>query len=131
MVMKRYPNGIEGKFFFMKRAPDTRPKWIETCKIAHSSGSVIDFPMIQDLPSLLWVINLGCIDLNQYMRLVMTSIAPTSCTSISIRLMRRPSIRCEALHCLFATDFRRWECSRSQKLAVPEVFMCMCPSNAM
>ncbi len=66
MVMKRYPNGIHGKFFFMKRAPDPRPEWIETCRIDHASGNVIDFPMIQDLLSLLWVVNLGCIDLNQW-----------------------------------------------------------------
>lgn len=66
MVMKRYPNGAAGDFFFMKRSPRPRPDWIEICNIEHSSGNVIDFPMIQDLPSLLWVINLGCIDLNQW-----------------------------------------------------------------
>ena len=66
MVMKRYPNGAAGDFFFMKRAPSPRPDWIATCAIEHESGSVIDFPMIQDLPALLWVVNLGCIDLNQW-----------------------------------------------------------------
>jgi bifunctional non-homologous end joining protein LigD len=66
MVMKRYPNGAGGPFFFMKRAPSPRPEWIELCSIAHSSGNIIDFPVIQDLPSLLWVVNLGCIDLNQW-----------------------------------------------------------------
>src|SRR5919109_5148447 len=63
MVMKRYPNGIAGEFFFMKRAPSPRPEWIETCSIEHASGNVIDIPIIRDLPSILWVINLGCIDL--------------------------------------------------------------------
>ncbi|MBC7792026.1 MAG: DNA polymerase domain-containing protein [Anaerolineae bacterium] len=66
MVMKRYPHGAEGEFFFMKRAPSPRPEWIELCSIEHSSGNVIDFPMVQDLASLLWVVNLGCIDLNQW-----------------------------------------------------------------
>jgi bifunctional non-homologous end joining protein LigD len=66
MVMKRYPNGWQGDFFFMKRAPHPRPDWIETCSIEHDSGNIIDFPIIQDLPALLWVINLGCIDLNQW-----------------------------------------------------------------
>jgi bifunctional non-homologous end joining protein LigD len=66
MVMKRYPNGAAGEFFFMKRAPSPRPEWIEICHIEHSSGNIIDFPMIQDLASLMWVINLGCIDLNQW-----------------------------------------------------------------
>jgi len=66
MVMKRYPHGAAGEFFFMKRAPSPRPDWIRTCRIHHDSGNVIDFPVIDDLPSLLWVINLGCIDLNQW-----------------------------------------------------------------
>jgi len=66
MVMKRYPNGAAGPFFFMKRAPTPRPAWIETCSIEHDSGNVIDFPMVQDRAALLWVINLGCIDLNQW-----------------------------------------------------------------
>jgi bifunctional non-homologous end joining protein LigD len=66
MVMKRYPHGAAGDFFFMKRAPTPRPEWIRTCAIDHGSGNVIDFPVIDDVPSLLWVINLGCIDLNQW-----------------------------------------------------------------
>jgi bifunctional non-homologous end joining protein LigD len=66
MVMKRYPNGAEGEFFFQKRIPDPHPEWIATCEILHASGNKIHFPMIQDLPSLLWLVNLGCIDLNQW-----------------------------------------------------------------
>lgn len=66
MVMKRYPHGADGPFFFMKRAPVPRPSWIRTCAISHDSGNVIDFPVIDDVPSLMWVINLGCIDLNQW-----------------------------------------------------------------
>ena len=66
MVMKRYPHGAAGAFFFMKRAPEPRPSWIEICSIAHGSTGVIHFPMIQDLAALLWVVNLGCIDLNQW-----------------------------------------------------------------
>src|ERR671928_401090 len=66
MVMKRYPNGAAGDFFFMKRTPSPRPEWIETCAIEHSSGNIIDFPIIADLAALIWVINLGCIDLNPW-----------------------------------------------------------------
>ena len=66
MVMKRYPHGASGDFFFMKRAPSPRPSWIEICRIDHGHGNVIDFPMIQDEAALMWVINLGCIDLNQW-----------------------------------------------------------------
>jgi bifunctional non-homologous end joining protein LigD len=66
MVMKRYPHGAGGTFFFMKRAPTPRPAWIRTCAIEHGSGNVIDFPVIDDRAALMWVINLGCIDLNQW-----------------------------------------------------------------
>jgi len=65
MVMKRYPNGAEGDFFYMKRAPEPRPDWIDICAIPHDAGPV-PFPIVQDLPSLLWLINLGCIDLNPW-----------------------------------------------------------------
>jgi bifunctional non-homologous end joining protein LigD len=65
MVMKRYPNGAEGDFFYMKRAPSPRPEWIEICEIPHTEG-IVPFPIVQDLPSLLWLINLGCIDLNPW-----------------------------------------------------------------
>lgn len=66
MVMKRYPNGAAGDFFFMKRTPSPHPDWLKTCRIEHRSGNVIDFPMADDVASLLWIINLGCIDLNQW-----------------------------------------------------------------
>jgi bifunctional non-homologous end joining protein LigD len=66
MVMKRYPNGIHGKWFFMKRTPPSHPAWLQTCEIMHKSANLIAFPMVQDLASLLWVVNLGCIDLNQW-----------------------------------------------------------------
>src|SRR5688500_1966267 len=66
MVMKRYPHGAAGEFFFMKRTPDPRPSWLTTCSIDHDSGNIIDFPMIQHAAAVVWVINLGCIDLNQW-----------------------------------------------------------------
>jgi bifunctional non-homologous end joining protein LigD len=66
MVMRRYPNGYDGAQFFMKEAPSPRPAWIRTCAISHNDDKVVNFPVIDDLPSLLWVINLGCIDLNQW-----------------------------------------------------------------
>src|SRR5438128_12102818 len=59
MVMKRYPNGAAGEFFFMKRAPAPRPDWIRVCAIEHHAG-VISFPVVDDTASLLWLINLGC-----------------------------------------------------------------------
>jgi bifunctional non-homologous end joining protein LigD len=66
MVMRRYPNGAAGASFFMKEAPSPRPPWIRICAIDHGDGKVVNFPVIDDRPSLLWLINLGCIDLNQW-----------------------------------------------------------------
>src|ERR1700733_4042751 len=66
MIMKRYPNGIDGGFFFMKRAPSGRPSSVPVCAIEHGSGNVIDFPVVQHVASLMWVVNLGCIDLNPW-----------------------------------------------------------------
>jgi len=66
MVMKRYPNGWSAPFFFMKRAPTPRPEWIRTCAVDHDSKGVIDFPVVDDLATLVWLINLGCIDLNPW-----------------------------------------------------------------
>jgi bifunctional non-homologous end joining protein LigD len=50
----------------MKRTPSPKPEWLQTCAIEHASGNIIDFPVIQDLAALLWVVNLGCIDLNPW-----------------------------------------------------------------
>jgi len=66
MVMKRYPDGAYGKSFFQKHAPDPRPKWVPVCEIMHPSANLVDFPVIQSVAGLLWVVNLGCIDLNPW-----------------------------------------------------------------
>ncbi len=66
MVMKRYPHGIAGPSFFMKRTPNPHPEWLTTCPIRHASGNVIAFPVINDTAALLWMVNLACIDLNPW-----------------------------------------------------------------
>jgi bifunctional non-homologous end joining protein LigD len=63
MVMKRYP---AGEFFFQKHVPQPHPDWFPTCRINHESAHVLEFPLIQDLAGLLWVVNLGSIDLNPW-----------------------------------------------------------------
>lgn len=66
MVMKRYPDGADGGFFFQKRAPRPHPEWLTVCEILHPSLNRVGFPVINDLADLLWVVNLGCIDLNPW-----------------------------------------------------------------
>jgi DNA ligase D-like protein (predicted polymerase) len=66
MALKRYVNGAEGDFFFQKRAPDSRPDWIETVELAFPSGRTAHEVVMRDAAQLVWAINLGCIDLNPH-----------------------------------------------------------------
>jgi bifunctional non-homologous end joining protein LigD len=66
MALKRYVNGAEGEFFFQKRAPSSRPDWIETVLLSFPSGRTAEEIVLRDAAQLVWVINLGCIDLNPH-----------------------------------------------------------------
>jgi DNA ligase D-like protein (predicted polymerase) len=67
MLMKRYPNGAEGDFFYQKRVPEPHPDWLETVRITFPRfGRTADFPVVNDAASLVWIVNLGCIDLNTW-----------------------------------------------------------------
>jgi bifunctional non-homologous end joining protein LigD len=66
MALKRYVNGAEGEFFFQKRAPTSRPEWVETVELSFPSGRTAEEIVVSDAAQLAWVINLGCIDLNPH-----------------------------------------------------------------
>jgi bifunctional non-homologous end joining protein LigD len=67
LVMRRYPNGIEGKSFFQKEAPESIPDWIRRARVySDERGGEMDYVMAQDRPSLLFLTNLGCIDHNPW-----------------------------------------------------------------
>src|SRR3954471_763600 len=66
MAMKRYVNGAEGEFFFQKRAPESRPPWIETVELSFPSGRTANEVVVSNRAQLAWVVNLGCIDLNPH-----------------------------------------------------------------
>jgi DNA ligase D-like protein (predicted polymerase) len=66
MALKRFPNGAEGEFFFQKRAPISKPLWIETVELQFPSGRTASEIVARDAVQLAWVINLGCIDLNPH-----------------------------------------------------------------
>ncbi len=66
MALKRYVNGAGGEFFFQKRAPESRPDWIETVELSFPSGRTASEVVVRDAAQLAWVINLGCIDLNPH-----------------------------------------------------------------
>jgi bifunctional non-homologous end joining protein LigD len=70
--MVRYPNGIEGKFFFQKDAPDHMPEWIPTREFLVSTREsprrkkLVDFALVNDELALLWMVTMGCIDMNAW-----------------------------------------------------------------
>src|SRR5213594_3146600 len=66
IVLKRYVNGAESEPFFQKRAPDQHPDWIETVELRFPSGRTAREIVIRDAAQLLWIVNLGCIDLNPH-----------------------------------------------------------------
>jgi DNA ligase D-like protein (predicted polymerase) len=66
MALKRFVNGAEGEAFFQKRAPTSRPDWIETVVLSFPSGRTAEEIVIRDAAQLAWIINLGCIDLNPH-----------------------------------------------------------------
>ena len=66
MALKRFVNGAEGEPFFQKRAPESRPDWIETVELRFPSGRTASEVVASDAAQLAWVVNLGCIDLNPH-----------------------------------------------------------------
>jgi bifunctional non-homologous end joining protein LigD len=66
MALKRFVNGAEGEFFFQKRAPASHPDWIETVELSFPSGRTAQEIVVRDAAQLVWIVNLGCIDLNPH-----------------------------------------------------------------
>ena len=66
IVLKRYVDGAEAPPFFQKRAPDSHPEWVETVELRFPSGRTAREVVVRDAAQLLWIVNLGCIDLNPH-----------------------------------------------------------------
>lgn len=65
--LHRYPDGIYGEEFYQKNMPPTLPKWIKTVKIrSHHDEKEVRYFLCQDKPSLIYLANFGCIDLNPW-----------------------------------------------------------------
>ncbi|MBV8141328.1 MAG: non-homologous end-joining DNA ligase [Verrucomicrobia bacterium] len=78
ITLKRYPDGVEGMFFYEKRCPPHRPKWIKTTKVAKSEGGEIDYCVINDLPSLIWAANLADLELHTFLHKAPSIGRPTA-----------------------------------------------------
>src|SRR5689334_8897834 len=65
-VLVRYPNGVGGEFFFQKRAPASRPEWIEVVELSFPSGRRAEEVVPRDAATLLWMANLACLELHPH-----------------------------------------------------------------
>ena len=66
IVLKRFVNGAEGQVFYQKRAPENHPEWLRTVTLSFPSGRTADEVVVDDTAGLVWVINLGCIELHPH-----------------------------------------------------------------
>src|SRR6266478_6017660 len=65
LTMKRYPNGVEGEFFYEKNCPSHRPKWVQTAQVwSESNDRMMNYCLVQDLPTLVWAANLADLELH-------------------------------------------------------------------
>ena len=65
-VLVRYPNGIDGEFFYQKRAPDSRPPWVEVVALSFPSGRTAEEVVPRDAATLVWMANLACLELHPH-----------------------------------------------------------------
>ena len=65
-VLVRYPNGIDGEFFYQKRAPDSRPEWIDVVALKFPSGRTAEEVVPRDAAALAWMANLACLELHPH-----------------------------------------------------------------
>jgi DNA ligase D-like protein (predicted polymerase) len=65
-VLVRYPNGIAGEFFYQKRAPESRPPWVEVVSLQFPSGRTAEEVVPRDAATLAWMANLACLELHPH-----------------------------------------------------------------
>jgi len=65
-MLVRYPNGVGGEFFYQKRAPESRPPWIEVVSLRFPSGRSADEVVPRDAAALAWLANLACLELHPH-----------------------------------------------------------------
>jgi bifunctional non-homologous end joining protein LigD len=78
LTLKRYPDGVDGEYFYEKRSPPHRPDWVQTATVpSDSSGKDIPYTLCQDLPTLVWLANLADIELHPSLSLADAIERPT------------------------------------------------------
>jgi bifunctional non-homologous end joining protein LigD len=78
LTLKRYPNGVDGKFFFEKNATQHRPDWVQTTPVwSESNHRTVNYILANDLPTLIWLANLAAIELHPSLSLARKLSCPT------------------------------------------------------
>ncbi|HEY5296418.1 MAG TPA: non-homologous end-joining DNA ligase [Verrucomicrobiae bacterium] len=78
ITLKRYPNGVEGFFFYEKNCPPHRPAWIKTAKIPRTEGGETNYCVMNDLPALVWAANLADLELHTFLHRAPVINRPTA-----------------------------------------------------
>ncbi len=78
VTFKRYPDGVLGKFFYQKECPEYRPEWLRTAPVwSGSNDRNINFCLLNELPSLVWAVNLAALELHTSLSLAQDPLTPT------------------------------------------------------
>jgi len=79
LTLKRYPDGVQGEFFFEKACPAHRPSWVRTAPVwSGSGGRTIDYCLADDVPTLVWLANLAALELHPSLALAVDRARPTA-----------------------------------------------------
>ncbi|HYD84499.1 MAG TPA: non-homologous end-joining DNA ligase [Opitutus sp.] len=78
ITLKRYPDGVDGFFFYEKQCPSHRPKWVKTAKVPRDRGGEINYCVMNDLPALVWAANLADLELHTFLHKAPAIERPTA-----------------------------------------------------
>jgi len=78
LTMKRYPNGVNGMFFYEKNCPSHRPEWVKTARVwSEGNNRWMDYCVFEDLPTLVWAANLADLELHTSLSLGKDIVRPS------------------------------------------------------
>jgi bifunctional non-homologous end joining protein LigD len=78
LTLKRYPNGVDGMFFYEKNCPSHRPEWVKTTSVwSEGNDRYMDYCLANDLPSLIWAANLACLEFHTSLSLKKNVLRPS------------------------------------------------------
>lgn len=78
ITLKRYPEGVDGFFFYEKQCPSHRPKWVKTTTVPKTRGGDIHYCVMNDLPALVWAANLADLELHTFLHKAPAIHRPTT-----------------------------------------------------